>query len=272
MHPSRSGWGAPMPWEGCPAGAAWMHPSSGWGHPCRGRDARRSGVDASLQWMGAPTSWEGWSQERRGCIPQWMGAPTSWEGWSQERRGCIPPVDGGTHVLAGMPPRAALMRPSSGWAHPCDGRDARTSGFAQRKPAACRFAASRDRPDGVCRVMGPPLLQAEGLPAGRGEEFFAASWDRPICRGKGPAVPTPVAECRSSDREVSQGSFRRRRGSPSEDPCLPRANLVDIKEVLRRWSARQSLHHIARDTGVDRRRCAATSAPLRVARCPGTAS
>ena len=29
--------------------------------------------------------------------------------------------------------------------------------------------------------------------------------------------------------------------------------MIDIKEVLRRWSARQSLHHIARDTGVDRK-------------------
>jgi hypothetical protein len=27
--------------------------------------------------------------------------------------------------------------------------------------------------------------------------------------------------------------------------------MIDIKEVLRRWSARQSLHRIARETGVD---------------------
>jgi hypothetical protein len=29
--------------------------------------------------------------------------------------------------------------------------------------------------------------------------------------------------------------------------------MIDIKEVLRRWSARQSLHQIARETGVDRK-------------------
>jgi hypothetical protein len=29
--------------------------------------------------------------------------------------------------------------------------------------------------------------------------------------------------------------------------------MIDIKEVLRRWSARQSLHRIARETGVDRK-------------------
>jgi hypothetical protein len=29
--------------------------------------------------------------------------------------------------------------------------------------------------------------------------------------------------------------------------------MIDIKEVLRRWSARQSLHRIARGTGVDRK-------------------
>jgi len=81
----------------------------------------------------------------------------------------------------------------------------------------CRFAASWDQPDGVFRrVMGPPLLQAEGTTrGGRDEEFFAASWDQPICRGKGPGVPAFVAGHESSDREVSKGLFRRRRGSPS---------------------------------------------------------
>ncbi len=29
--------------------------------------------------------------------------------------------------------------------------------------------------------------------------------------------------------------------------------MIDIKEVPRRWSARQSLHRIARETGVDRK-------------------
>ena len=29
--------------------------------------------------------------------------------------------------------------------------------------------------------------------------------------------------------------------------------MIDIKEVLRRWSARQSIHRIARETGVDRK-------------------
>ncbi len=61
----------------------------------------------------------------------------------------------------------------------------------------------------------PPFAGRRDHPRGRGEEFFAASWDQPICRGKGPAVPAPRAGHESSDREVSQGSFRRRRGSPS---------------------------------------------------------
>jgi hypothetical protein len=53
--------------------------------------------------------------------------------------------------------------------------------------ADCRFAASWDQPDGVfCRVMGPPLLQAEGTTRGggvrsfsqpHGTSRFAGSWD-----------------------------------------------------------------------------------------------
>ena len=60
-----------------------------------------------------------------------------------------------------------------------------------------------------------PFAGRRDHPRGRGEEIFAASWDQPICRGKGPAVPDLPAGHESSDREVSQGSFRRRRGSPS---------------------------------------------------------
>jgi hypothetical protein len=91
--------------------------------------------------------------------------------------------------------------------------------FASRRVlgGSCRFATSWDQRDVVFRrVMGPPLLQAEETTRGGGvSSFFAASWDPPICRGKGPAVPDPRAVPASSDRAASQGSFRRRRGSPS---------------------------------------------------------
>jgi len=67
---------------------------------------------------------------------------------------------------------------------------AREGGAIRGAPAAvasCRFAASWDQPDGVfCRVMGPPLLQAEGTTRGggvrsfsqpHGTSRFAGSWD-----------------------------------------------------------------------------------------------
>jgi hypothetical protein len=57
-----------------------------------------------------------------------------------------------------------------------------------------------------------PFASRRDHPRGRGEEIFAASWDQPICRGKGPAVPAPGTVHESSDRAVSQGSARRSRG------------------------------------------------------------
>ena len=43
-----------------------------------------------------------------------------------------------------------------------------------RAGSRCRFAASWDQPDGVfCRVMGPPLLQAEGTTRGGGVRSFS---------------------------------------------------------------------------------------------------
>jgi hypothetical protein len=54
----------------------------------------------------------------------------------------------------------------------------------------CQFATSWDQPEAVfCRVMGPPLLQAEGTTRGgglrrflqpHGTRHFAGSWDHPV--------------------------------------------------------------------------------------------
>jgi len=45
---------------------------------------------------------------------------------------------------------------------------------ACREPSICQFAASWDQPDGVFRrVMGPPLLQAEGTTRGGGVRRFS---------------------------------------------------------------------------------------------------
>jgi hypothetical protein len=53
---------------------------------------------------------------------------------------------------------------------------------------------------------------------------------------------------------VSQGSFRRRRGSPSEGAhALPRANHDRHQGSAAPLVGAAGLHHIARDTGVDRK-------------------
>jgi hypothetical protein len=85
----------------------------------------------------------------------------------------------------------------------------------------------------VCSLKGPSrgsFLQGEGTapfagrrdhPRGRGEEFFAASWDQQFCKVMGP--PRDRAKgLESDDREVSEGAFDdgagRRRRSPHALP------------------------------------------------------
>jgi hypothetical protein len=96
------------------------------------------------------------------------------------------------------------------------GRRTRPSDTRGRFPARPPIAEPARVP--VCNLMGPAgrsFSQGHGTPRfadrrdhprGRGEEIFAASWDQPICRRKGPGVPCPPGGPRV-ERPGSESGF-----------------------------------------------------------------
>ena len=93
--------------------------------------------------------------------------------------------------------------------------------------------------------MGPPRKVAD--------PFSPGSWGQPIARVMGPpgAWPTSPGKTTESQGTVpsDDGAGRRREATMS----FRELSMIEIREVLRRWTAGQAVRAVARETGVDRK-------------------
>src|SRR3954462_6187937 len=95
--------------------------------------------------------------------------------------------------------------------------------------------------------MGPPRAGLVLSFQGHGTTGFSGSWDHPSFGTAGSKSsdrshvnrPTLGAPMRSVAQEVSV-SFRE-------------LTMIEVREVIRRWQAKQSLREVARETGLDRK-------------------
>src|SRR5580704_13928140 len=89
----------------------------------------------------------------------------------------------------------------------------------------------------------------KGPPVRGGDAFFAASWGHPGPCFRRVMGPPGASDLKWSRFIPTEGAGRRREGSMA----FRELTMIDVKEVLRRWSAGQSDRRIGREAGADRK-------------------
>src|SRR5580704_6623300 len=89
----------------------------------------------------------------------------------------------------------------------------------------------------------------KGPPVRGGDAFFAASWGHPRPRFRRVMGPPGASDLKWSRFIPTDGAGRRR----EESMAFRELTMIDVKEVLRRWSAGQSDRKIGREAGADRK-------------------